>query len=132
MSNTEAAVEKQRPAHLFKPGQSGNPAGRPKGSRGKLTEDFLLDLRDAWSQYGAGALARCAEEEPAQFCRIISNLLPKDVNLNMTAEISVGDFAQQFRDACAMLGNDVPLRKPLRGIASRVIEHEKADAGHRR
>lgn len=29
-TNTE---EKQKPAHLWKPGQSGNPAGKPKGAR---------------------------------------------------------------------------------------------------
>ena len=29
---SENTVEKQKPAHLYKPGQSGNPAGRPKGA----------------------------------------------------------------------------------------------------
>jgi hypothetical protein len=33
----------------FRPGQSGNPRGRPKGSRHKLSEQFLAESREARS-----------------------------------------------------------------------------------
>ena len=50
---------------MFKPGQSGNPAGRPKGSRNKLAEDFVADACQKWQQHGAGALDAMATSEPA-------------------------------------------------------------------
>jgi hypothetical protein len=34
----QASFAKARPAHLWRPGQSGNPAGRPKGAKGHLAE----------------------------------------------------------------------------------------------
>jgi len=37
------------------PGQSGNPKGRPKGSRNKLSEDFFRDLCEAWQAMGKAA-----------------------------------------------------------------------------
>ena len=45
-----SAKAEKKTAHLFKPGQSGNPGGRKKGSRNKvsiLTQNMLLDESEA-------------------------------------------------------------------------------------
>ena len=103
MSDT---TERDEKTGRFLPGNSGF-GGRPRGSRNKLGEAFLEDLRDAWEEHGAIALARCAQEEPGQFCRIVAGLLPKDINLNVA--VDAGDFAMKFRRAVELLGNEPPL-----------------------
>jgi len=47
---TAIITEKKRPPHLFKPGQSGNPAGRPKGTGTKLLTKMLREELDR--EYG--------------------------------------------------------------------------------
>src|SRR5215831_17101214 len=74
---TDNANEQQKP-WLFKPGQSDNPAGRPKGSRNKLAEDFLSDAYQQWQQHGSKALETMATSEPAKFCQMVAGLLPKE------------------------------------------------------
>jgi hypothetical protein len=110
MSNSDVAAEKQRPAHLFKPGVSGNPRGRPLGARNKLSQDFLVDLHHAWSEHGADALARCAKEEPGRFCQIVAGLMPRDVVVTGSVDIGIdaGSVLQNFRRAVEMLGNTPP------------------------
>jgi len=67
-----------RESTQFKPGQSGNPGGRPKGSRNKLSEDFFQDLYDVWQAFGKPALETMAMLYPAEFVRLVASLLPKE------------------------------------------------------
>jgi Family of unknown function (DUF5681) len=64
-------------------GQSGNPAGRPKGSRNKLSEDFVAALYNDFQDHGSAAIAACRAEKPDVYLRIIAGILPKDVHLKV-------------------------------------------------
>ena len=79
--NTE---KKQRNLIPYKPGQSGNPKGRPKGSRNKLSEDFFRDLSEAWTAFGKPALMTAALTHPLEFVRVVAQLMPKDVDVTVT------------------------------------------------
>jgi hypothetical protein len=120
MSEITTQADRDGKTGRFLPGNSGL-GGRPKGSRNKLGEAFLEDLRDAWNEHGASALQRCAEDDPAAFCKIIASLLPKTIDLNVA--IDAGNFAERFKSAVALLGNPEPPRprRPLRVVQA--IEH---------
>jgi hypothetical protein len=80
---TEDTKLQQRPAHLWKPGTSGNPAGRPKGSRNRLSEDFVAALYDDFRDHGSAAIAACRAEKPDVYVRVIAGLLPKDMTIKV-------------------------------------------------
>jgi hypothetical protein len=67
-----------RESTQFRPGQSGNAAGRPKGSRNKLSEEFFQDLYDVWKAFGKPALETMAMLYPVEFVRLVASLLPKE------------------------------------------------------
>lgn len=65
----------------FKPGQSGNAAGRPIGSRNRLADAFLQALHTSFEQRGIEAIERVIAEEPAQYLKVIASLMPKELKV---------------------------------------------------
>jgi hypothetical protein len=80
---TEITKLQQRPAHLWKPATSGNPAGRPRGSRNKLSDDFVAALCEDFQDHGSAAIAACRVEKPDVYVRVIAGLLPKDMTIKV-------------------------------------------------
>ena len=106
----------QKP-HLYKPGQSGNPAGRPKGSRSKLGQDFLDGMYEAFQTHGATAIEAVATKEPATFIKVIKDLLPREIvlnafSLNASMDITTTEDAKAFLQAYRLC-KGAPEARPL-------------------
>jgi hypothetical protein len=87
-------------------GVSANPAGRPKGARSKLGEAFIEALHDDFQENGIAAIQTVRSEKPDQYLKVIASLLPKDVNLTLTdnlSELSDDEVLGQLRDLAASL-----------------------------
>ena len=67
----------------FQPGQSGNPAGRPVGSRNKLSEHFITDLQQLWDEQGSSILQRVADEHPEKLMAALVQVLPRDFQVSI-------------------------------------------------
>ena len=64
----------------WQPGQSGNPAGRPKGARSKLGEAFIDALLEDWNKNGVQAIIDMRDEKPADYVKIVASILPKEIS----------------------------------------------------
>lgn len=67
----------------WKPGESGNPNGKPIGARKRLAESFLETVQEDWKQNGKAALVKVREEDASTYLRVVASLIPKDMTLTV-------------------------------------------------
>lgn len=82
--------------HLFKPGQSGNPAGRPKGAVSRTTQQF----KEMMADFLAGNFERVQEELNKQsghryidsfvkLAKFVPDFLSNDVKVDASGEVRI-------------------------------------------
>jgi hypothetical protein len=79
------------PNNLWQPGQSGNPAGRERGSRNRLSEEVICALLRDFRQHGQKAVARVRQTQPAAYLKILALLVPREHKVehrNLIKELS--------------------------------------------
>jgi hypothetical protein len=89
----ENTARKQPIGTPWQPGQSGNPAGRPKGAKSQFTEDFWRDIRDAWQTGGADCIKRMMRDMPDKFVVVAASKIPQEVETTTTTYVIVAPEA---------------------------------------
>jgi hypothetical protein len=102
----------------WKPGQSGNPRGRPPGDRARLEAEYVAGFAKHFAEHGFRAIVRVYQEDPAKYLQLAGTLLPKEVHLALTQKLprslSIADWDLMLRvtDAIKQALPDAGDRKP--------------------
>jgi hypothetical protein len=95
---TETRVGNTENLRPWKPGQSGNPNGRPKGTRHKLGEEFLQALQTDFTEHGAEVIQEVREKHPDKYLKVVASVIPQEVNHTVESYdgYSDDDLAAEF------------------------------------
>jgi len=90
--------------------------GPQSPDRKKLNDQILCDMVEAWEYYGVRALKEMAMAEPGNFVRAYTALLPKQVEVDITENMTEDQLVNRIRELAATLGveADLSLANPPR------------------
>jgi len=71
------ALKKTRGLKPWQPGQSGNPKGRPVGSRNKLATLVFDEALASFEKRGPAAFEELANKDPARYLILMAQLIPQ-------------------------------------------------------
>src|SRR5215468_6480096 len=72
---------------MWQPGISGNPNGRPVGSRTVFSQGFLKDLASVWAERGRAAMETTAIDQPGVFFATCARLIGPEVKLTIEQQL---------------------------------------------
>ena len=78
---------------MWPPGVSGNPNGRPVGSRTVFSQSFLKDLASVWAERGRAAMEKTAIDQPGAFFATCARLIGPEVKLTIEQTLKHGGLA---------------------------------------
>ena len=107
-SNT---VPAHMPTNLWQPGQPGNPAGRLRGSRNKLSEEVICALLRDFRKHGEKAIARVRRDQPGIYLKVLALLIPRQDKLEHTNTINTAKPAWavvRLADAASVYAKTLP------------------------
>jgi hypothetical protein len=84
---------------MWQPGQSGNPNGRPVGSRQAFSAGFLKDLAEVWSEEGREAMVKTAKTNPTVFFATCARLIGPEVKLTIEQQLAGNLSPADWNDA---------------------------------
>jgi hypothetical protein len=62
-------------------GVSGNPAGKPPGTRSLLSKGYIADFHTVWQESGIECVRRLAKKSPEAFVALSGKLVPNGVRV---------------------------------------------------
>ncbi|MBR0945909.1 MULTISPECIES: DUF5681 domain-containing protein [Bradyrhizobium] len=87
-------MNKQLAKTAWKPGQSGNPLGRPQGARSKFSEAACADALADWTTHGKTTLERVRATDPSTYLRVLFSIIPKDIAVSIENRTGPMDSAE--------------------------------------
>jgi Family of unknown function (DUF5681) len=93
------------------PGQSGNPAGKPPGTRTAFSQGFIRDFALVWAEEGLEAVRKVAKKSPEAFVAIAARICPNDVRLTLEQAIPGGMSLEDYslmREVIAAIREGLP------------------------
>ena len=117
-------MELHRNLKPWPPGVSGNPNGRPLGSRSAFSAGFTRDLAEVWADKGKAAMLYTAEKQPAVFFATCARLIGPEVKLTIEQQLpgnlSMEDWTimREIVEAVRLAVSDAASRAP-----GAVLEH---------
>jgi hypothetical protein len=111
----------------FPAGVSGNPDGRPVGSRSAFSQAFMRDLAASWHKDGAKVLERVVRDNPSGYFAVCARLLPSDVAISIQTQapiLDAGDLAvlRAIKESLPAAGSMTP-GEVLNYVADAVRAH---------
>src|SRR5580693_8081982 len=115
---------------MWPPGVSGNPNGRPIGSRTVFSQSFLKDLASVWAERGRAAMEKTAIDQPGVFFATCARLIGPEVKLTIEQSARQEDW-QVMREIVAAVRQAIPdaSSKPPGAVLEHVLSGlRQADA----